>query len=490
MALIEKNKSISFESNILNEFIKERLIIQEDFNWLLWAVSYVFQNKIIINKNHLMPGEEKEKEENEKEAEKEKEKEKVEKKINYNNIDDINNILSVNDIDKWKEGFIYNGVYFCLLDKIENYKEIKMIKREIKSLNLLFLDYIQLLDNIPANINESKPLLSNNIIFPLLSIAELSCYYIFASMALEPFFKDKNTPNNYLNDEEYIYNYYNEVDLSHYYMNNLKNSPFFSNLAENNLVNLNNGKFLLVNIAKDLHPLLLPKNIDKDENINDNNYTNYIFLKYPLITNQINKDENFFNKSSFLVYFKYFINYLICNKYITDMPSLEYEMNKFGINKCFYLFILSKIKFNNSCDIEVNNNISSLIKIYILVKLLTKIEDLQFIKNNKSTNTEEINNINFYSTNNKNVSNDIEKENKSETSCGTESGKINSKNNFKFNTEKKSDINTIYINEVFNKENQNTNNNNVYSKGYNRGIKTISFSKKIIKSSKYIFRKF
>ena len=475
LALIEKNKSISFESNILNEFIKERLIIQEDFNWLLWAVSYVFQNKIIINKNHLMPGEEKEKEENEKEAEKEKEKEKVEKKINYNNIDDINNILSVNDIDKWKEGFIYNGVYFCLLDKIENYKEIKMIKREIKSLNLLFLDYIQLLDNIPANINESKPLLSNNIIFPLLSIAELSCYYIFASMALEPFFKDKNTPNNYLNDEEYIYNYYNEVDLSHYYMNNLKNSPFFSNLAENNLVNLNNGKFLLVNIAKDLHPLLLPKNIDKDENINDNNYTNYIFLKYPLITNQINKDENFFNKSSFLVYFKYFINYLICNKYITDMPSLEYEMNKFGINKCFYLFILSKIKFNNSCDIEVNNNISSLIKIYILVKLLTKIEDLQFIKNNKSTNTEEINNINFYSTNNKNVSNDIEKENKSETSCGTESGKINSKNNFKFNTEKKSDINTIYINEVFNKENQNTNNNNnVYSNGYNRGIKTIS----------------
>ncbi len=469
LALVEKNKSINFESNILNEFIKERLSIQEDFNWLLWAVSYVFQNKIVINKSNLnFSGEN---------------NENNNKKMNFNNIEDINNILSVNDIDKWKEGFIYNGVYFCLLDKIDNYNEIKMIKREIKSLNLLFLDYIQLLDNIPANINETKPLLTNNILFPLLSMAELSYYYIFASMALEPSFLQKNIKNN-SNEENYLYNYYNEVDISNFYMNNLKNSPFFTNLTENNLINLNNGKFMLVNIAKDLHPLLIPKNIDNND-FNENNLDNYIFLKYPLITNIIKKDENFFNKSSFLIYFKYFINYLISNKYITDIPSLEYEMNKFGINKSFYLFILSKIKFNNSCDIETNNNISSLIKIYILVKLLTKIEDLQYIKatnyttNEEEKNNENTNNNNCMTTNNKNILSESEKENKSETSCGTENAKINPKKNIKFNTDKKTDLNTIYINfnEIFNKKNTNNINNtnsNSIKNIYNRSIKTIS----------------
>ena len=452
LALIEKNKSINFESNILNEFLKGRLVIQEDFNWLLWGVSYIYQNKIIINKNQLNPIE----------------NENPEKKINYNNIEDINNGLSLNDIDKWKEGFIYNGVYFCLLDKIENYNEIKMIKREIKSLNLLFLDYIQLLDNIPANINEVKPLLTNNIIFPLLSIAECSNYYIMASLALDPSFLDKNKNSN---EDDYIYNYYNDVNLSNYNLNNLKNSPFFANLKENNLVNLNNGKFLLVNISKDLHPLLVPKNIDNDENIYDNNYSNCIFLKYPLITNHITKEENFYNKSSFLIYFKYFINYLTSNKYITDMPSLEYEMNKFDINKCFYLFILSRIKFNNSCDIETNNNISSLIKIYILVKLLTRIEEVQFIKNNKNIEekNDDINNNNFIKTNNT----DIDKENKSETSCGTTNAKNNSKTNIKYNTEKKNELlNTIYknFNEIFHKENQYNKCKNIN----NRGIKTIS----------------
>ena len=446
LALIEKNKSINFETNVLNEFIKGRLIIQENFNWLLWAISYVFQNKITINKTDLNL----------------EENNNIEKKLNFNNIDDINNILSVNDIDKWREGFIYNGVYFFLLDKIDNYNEIKIIKREIKSLNLLFLDYIQLLDNIPANINDTKPLLTNNIFFPLLSMAELTNFYIVGSLALEPNFLDKNEKN--INEDDYLYNYYNEVDLSNYNMNNLKNSPFFTNLSENNLLNLNNGKFLLVHIAKDLHPLLIPKSIDNEEYLYDINYYNHIFLKYPLITNQIMKEENFFNKSSFLIYFKYFINYLISNKYITDMSSLEYEMNKFGINKCFYLFILSRIRFNNSCDIETNNNISSLIKIYILVKLLVKIDGLQFIndKNNEEKNNDNNNNLT------KIFNNDIEKENKSETSCGTSNAKNMYKTNIKYNTEKKNELNTIYINfnEIFNKEN----NKNIN----HRGIKTIS----------------
>jgi hypothetical protein len=238
-------------------------------------------------------------------------------------------------------------------------------------------------------------------------------------------------------------------------------------LTENNLINVNNGKYLLVNIAKDLHPLLIPKYIySDDENNNNNNMCyDYIFLKYPLITNIINKEDNFYYKSSFINYFKYFINYLSSNKYITDISSLEYEMNKFGINKCFYLFILSRIRYNNSCDIETNNNISSLIKIYILVKLLTKIEDLQFIQ---KTEEKTDNNNNVIKTS----ATDMDKENKSETSCGTTNMGIknNSKTNIKYNTEKKNELlNTIFVNlnETSNKENKN-------GQQSKRGIKTIS----------------
>ena len=469
LAIIDRNKSFNFESSILNEFIKGRLMIQEDFNWLLWAMSYVLQHKIILNKNIL--------------------NNENENRIKNFNLDNKSNIPSYDDINKWKEGFIYNGIYFCLLDKIEDYDKVKMVKREIKSLNLLFLDYIQLLDNIQSNIeaNGNKPLMVNNLIFPLLSLTEMADFYMLASVALDPSYSKISNKNINKNDEEYIYNYYNEVDLSKYDISNLIYSPFFSNLTKNNLVNLNNGKFMLINISNDLHPLLVPKYINNENGLYDSNSNNYILLKYPLITNRIIREENFFNKSSFFTYIKYFINYLISNKYITDMPSLEYEMNKFGINKCFYLFILSKIKYNNSCDIETNNNISSLIKIYILVKLLTRIDNLQFNMNNKNIdkekdieNTDNNNEVNAGDkksnlSNNRNNSNanynDIDKENKSETSCGTVNVKNNSKINIKFNTEKKTKINTIYINfnKIYKKGNQ-TDNMNIN----NRGIKKIS----------------
>ena len=183
--------------NILNEYIKERIMLQEDFNWLLWGMGitfwYLLQNQLEKNNEIYMK---------------------------------LNAITDINDISKWKEGFIYNGVYFILLDKVENYDKIKAIKREIKSLNLLFLDYIQLLDNIQQNkiYHNLKPLLSNNIIFPLLSLLELTDYYLFASLALEPSFEKDKAKTYILNEEEFFKknNYYNDFDISNYNMDNLK----------------------------------------------------------------------------------------------------------------------------------------------------------------------------------------------------------------------------------------------------------------------------
>jgi len=453
----EKNKNSNNENNntntdisknnTLNEFIKGRIMIQEDFNWMLWAMGIVFFHVI----------------------------QKSEK--NFENFDKLNNIQNINDILTWRKGFIYNGIYFFLLNKIENNNQIKIIKREIKSLNLLFLDYIQLLDNIPQNkiYPNSKPYLSNNIIFPLISLLELTDYYLLASLALEPSFEKKDVRSFILNEEEYINNnsYYNNIDISNYYLENLRNSPLFINITENNLLILNNGKLLLMNVAKNLHPLMIPET--KDNQDNDNIYQNNIYLKYPIITHIIGKEEQIFNKA-FLNYFEYFINYLQNNKYIIDIPNLEYEMNKFGINKCFYLFILSKIKLNNSCDFDTNNNICSLIKIYILVKLLTKIDEIQFSKDSNS-NTDNIN-INKY--NNKT---ELNRDTKSESSYATASHKpyvkSNSRKKIKFSTEKKLlEFNTQMTNSNSNSSNVNihnpTKNKNNNPNANKRGIKFIS----------------
>ena len=399
----EKNKNVNNENtnsksinnnfkNTLNEYIKERISIQEDFNWLLWGLGIGFWN-VLIQKTRK----------------------------NFENFGNINRIIpNINDISKWREGFIYNGVYILLLDKVENYDKIKIIKREIKSLNILFLDYIQLLDNIPQNkqiYSNSKPLLSNNLIFPLLSLLELTDYYLFASLALEPSFDKTKIRSYILNEEEFINqnNYYNDVNIYNYNIDNLKHSPLFLNLTENNLLYLNNDKYLLINISNDLHPLMIPET--NEGHNNETIYKKNIYLKYPIINHIIGKEEQVFNKA-FLNYFEYFINYLQNNKYIIDIPNLEYEMNKFGINKCFYLFILSKIKLNNSNDFDTNNNICSLIKIYILVKLLSKIDDIQLSNKNIKDN----------------------KENKSETSYDTTShktNKSNSRKNINYSTEKK-----------------------------------------------------
>lgn len=418
------------KNNILNEFIKGRIMIQEDFNWMLWAMGIVYW--YIFQKNEK----------------------------NFENFEKINNIPNINDISTWRKGFIYNGVYFLLLNKIENDTQIKIIKREIKSLNLLFLDYIQLLDNIPQSkvYPNSKPYLSNNIIFPLISLLELTDYYLLASLALEPSFEKKDVRSFILNEEEYINNnnYYNNLDISNYNLENMRYSPLFTNITENNLILLSNGKLLLINVAKNLHPLMLPET--KDNQDNDNIFKNNIYLKYPIITHIIGKDEQIFNKA-FLNYFEYFINYLQNNKYIIDIHNLEYEMNKFGINKCFYLFILSKIKLNNSCDFDTNNNICSLIKIYILVKLLTKIDEIQFSKDN---NKENINNNKY---NNKT---ELNRDTKSESSYATASHKpcvkSNSRKKMKFPTEKKLlELNTQLTN-------SNSNISSIYNLSKNKNI--------------------
>jgi len=69
----------------------------------------------------------------------------------------------------------------------------------------------------------------------------------------------------------------------------LRHSPLFINITENNLVIPNNGKLLLMNVIKNLYPLMIPET--KDNQDNDNIYKNKIYLKYPIITHIIGKED-------------------------------------------------------------------------------------------------------------------------------------------------------------------------------------------------------
>ena len=71
----------------------------------------------------------------------------------------------------------------------------------------------------------------------------------------------------------------------------------------------------------------------------------------------------------------YFINLIQRNKYINDIDNVNYEFNKFGINKFFLPYVIAKLKGennNNNNAINSTNNIVNLIKIKILVKILLR----------------------------------------------------------------------------------------------------------------------
>ena len=203
------NNNIKLDSFNYKNFIHYLLKLQEDFNWLLWSMSYYIKNK--DNKNF----------------------------INNNNLNiDINLI--------YKEGIIYKGIYFKI---IKQFDIIKNIKNEIKCLNYSFLDYLQLLDNINLediinnnnnnftinNINNTNtnynnlPLLSNYLFFPLIAYSEFNGEFLLAS----EIFPTSVDDNNY------------DLNAS-FNLNDLNYSPIFKNLYKNLFIKIFNFFTLII----------------------------------------------------------------------------------------------------------------------------------------------------------------------------------------------------------------------------------------------------
>ena len=95
-------------------------------------------------------------------------------------------------------GFEWKGVFF----RVQTEADSKNLFTEIKSLNYLFFEYIQIIDNIKMR-NDPTNLLSNELIFPLITYVKTNGMVLFGSVCINKYFYDSsiigdiNTNQNY-----------------------------------------------------------------------------------------------------------------------------------------------------------------------------------------------------------------------------------------------------------------------------------------------------
>ena len=412
LILFQNILSFRLDTNILlfEKFLKNKIKLNEHFNWIIWSISIYYINNQDTNSN------------------------------NNNIYQNIKPPLPLITSDEWTNGFEWKGLYIKL---IKEYKQIKKVKREIKALNTLFFEYIQLIENSKLNDNNNiENLLSNDFVFPLTGYCEFEGKIILVSAIIHNY----NENNNFIS-----YNNKARYDL--------QNSPLFNNINTIHLFPLHDNpssqieKYIIIN-AYDLLPNLLGNvndstilsidpisqkflnyksetylktkyNFDLQYNliykhslydlkykviqINNkntnhlqntlNNFIENVFInnntssssssnielkdenillythnkktlkiKYPLLIDNpsINYTNNYFLKSNYSNYLTYFISLLTSISHsITTINELNYYFDKYGINKIFKIFIIGKIQNKTAiCD---------LLKIDILTSILTKL---------------------------------------------------------------------------------------------------------------------
>ena len=162
---IKKNTELN---QYLNKFIK----IYNHFNHIVWALGYFYSNSLLFNK------------------------------ISWFNKKKIN-LPEHNSLD-WIKGFEWKGLHI----KVLTYEKSKKIIHEIKALQYILFDYLQLFNNSYINLNNNSNinynnLLSNEIIFPFMSYVYVGGIIIYVSVEIKKIFYDENylMSNININDE-------------------------------------------------------------------------------------------------------------------------------------------------------------------------------------------------------------------------------------------------------------------------------------------------
>ena len=163
---LRQNKKIN--DSFLIEYLNKMIKIYNHFNHLVWALSYFYSNSLFLKKNYWFKNE----------------------KINlpyYKSLEYI-------------KGFEWKGLHIRIL----TYSQSKKIIREIKALKYAFFDFLNLFNN---NYNDNN-LLSNEIIFPLISYSYIGGIVLYASVEIKKFCYD----SNYLNSNIFPKNDINRLD--------------------------------------------------------------------------------------------------------------------------------------------------------------------------------------------------------------------------------------------------------------------------------------
>ena len=363
----------------------------------------------------------------------------------YNNnikLEDVNrNLFLPTDIQKWFNGFEWKGIYIKILPN----EKSSYIKNEIKALNYFFFDYLNIIENNDKNEmllntkSQNKNLLSNYLIFPLISYTEINGFVLFTSVLI-------NNNDINMNDNENISikeiishnngfintNYAGKIKvnvnrnikdnipvktfLSHfekkYYIKDLQNSIFFGGMDIYHFIRIFTNKFLIFNLNEFLPKLFGIKNTSLI-NINFISTINNKKINYTLRYNQKNKNQiksnnistprdvlkNIFKINTPLNNFK--TKDIIINDLIFRVLYLNLEPLETGNQKKFvdYLF-----NYSNNFNIKNNNNFKEnyIKEPFVIIYDLFEPIKLKYslIMNNKIKNKKDFSINNYYSNSN------------------------------------------------------------------------------------------
>ena len=258
----------SLDSFALNEYLNKFIKIYNHFNHLVWAIGYFYSESLLHNKIGLFK------------------KEKMNLPSHYSL--------------EWIKGFEWKGLHI----RVFTYEQSKKLIHEIKAIKYALFDYLQILRN--NNNMASNNLLSNELIFPFMSYANIGGIVVYVSVEirkilcennlLSPNMKDESqlekirkslirqslrfsirydnfdyTSGNFddnLSFDENILN--DEINLSNFSKNDLTDTKILKNVNEKNLLKIFDDcndkkegrkfKFILINIYS-----LLPDLFKEDD---------------------------------------------------------------------------------------------------------------------------------------------------------------------------------------------------------------------------------
>ena len=255
----------------LLEYLNKIIKINNHFNHLVWALAYYYSNSLFLKKNYWFKND----------------------KINlpcYNSLEYI-------------KGFEWKGLHISVL----TYDQAKKINREIKSLNCAFFDFLSLFNN---NHNDINNLLSNEIIFPLMSYAYIGGIILYVSVEVKKFCYDSNYLNTnivYKNDNKLDKLLYKSLikkslrssdknEFNDYTIDNSDDNFSFDESILNEEINISNyskNDLTYTKILKRLDENNLLKIFDEfnDENKKDRKFKFILKNIYDIIPDLFKEDE-------------------------------------------------------------------------------------------------------------------------------------------------------------------------------------------------------